>query len=532
METFIGSSPGIQMSSLFVAILPRTATLCRTTPGISRSAGFGQVASRARRRIPYDGCVRALVRQTQDTDASSAPTQGNMAIQPLDPTSSFVPVGAGDLPDAAFRMIVDMTANAFVVIELDGTVRYAGGSIEHVLGWRPDQVAGHNMVEFLPPDQVGPAIEAIAEIDQVDRAGMGVPMVFELLRPDGTTTWVEIGAMPLLDVPGVDGIAMRLRAWDGQHDFDEFLNALLADRPLDDVLVALTHSIAGSLEADGVLVHYGFDGHAFARADGFGVSVDGIPVDAGPWCTTATTGERLHVPVHDLEPAIAAVAADAGLGSCWTVPIPRGPEVAPAVLSVWRVMDGPPLIGHRHVLDRSARYVQLALVRTAEHLRLRHLAGHDALTGVANRAEFRGRLAHALAIGERDFAVAFCDLDGFKPINDTYGHRVGDSVLVAVADRLRLSLRTGDELARIGGDEFTVLLRNVPDANAARHVADRLLAAVREPFDASGHDVVLGISVGVALARPGVSADGLLVAADEALYAVKRSGGGTAHVAD
>ena len=311
-----------------------------------------------------------------------------MAIQPLDPTASVVPVGAGDLPEAAFRMIVDMTANVFVVIEVDGTVRYAGGSIERLLGWRPEQVAGHNMVEFLPPDQVGAAIEAIAEIDQVDREGMGVPMVFEVLRPDGTTTWVEIGAMPLLDVPGVDGIAMRLRAWDGQHDFDEFLDALLADRPLDDVLVALSQSIAGSLEADGVVVHYGFDGHAFAGAAGFGVPVDGLPLDAGPWCTTATTGERLHVPVD--------------MGACWTMPVPRGPDVAPAVLSVWRVIDGPPLIGHRHVLDRSARHVQLALVRTAEHQRLRHLAGHDALTGVANRAEFRGRLAHALAIGERE----------------------------------------------------------------------------------------------------------------------------------
>src|SRR5205085_3957794 len=165
---------------------------------------------------------------------------------------------------------------------------------------------------------------------------------------------------------------------------------------------------------------------------------------------------------------------------------PRGRDVAPAVLSAWRVATGPPLAGHRHALERSVRVAQLALVRTAEHQRLRHLAGHDSLTGVANRAEFRDRLAHALAIGERDLAVAFCDLDGFKPVNDTYGHRVGDDVLVAVADRLRLCLRTGDELARIGGDEFTVLLRNVPDPAAAVHVADRLLAAVRDPFEADG----------------------------------------------
>ncbi len=453
-----------------------------------------------------------------------------MDLQPADPTKAFVPVGAGDLPDEGFRMIVDMTANAFVVIGRDGTVRYAGGSIERLLGWRPDQLAGHNMVEFLPAHQIESAIEAVAEIAEIDRTGQGVPMVFEVLRPDGATTWVEIGAMPLLDVPGVDGIAMRLRAWDGQHDFDTFLDALLADQPLDEVLVALSHSIAGSLEADGVVIHYGFDGKAFAGAAGFGVPVDLLPLDSGPWCSVVTTGEASQSLVNDLEAAITRASAGAGMSWCWTVPVSSGPDLAPAAMSVWRVLGGPPLIGHRQLLDRSARHVQLALVRTAEHQRLRHLAGHDALTGVANRAQFRDRLADALAIGERDVAVAFCDLDGFKPINDTYGHRDGDAVLVAVADRLRMSLRTGDELARIGGDEFTVLLRNVPDAAAARHVADRLLAAVAEPFTAGRDEVTLGMSVGIALATPGVSADGLLVAADEALYRVKRAGGGHADV--
>jgi diguanylate cyclase (GGDEF)-like protein/PAS domain S-box-containing protein len=434
--------------------------------------------------------------------------------------TSFVPRGSGALPEAAFRMIVDMTAYAFVVVEADGTIRYAGGSVERLLGWRPDEIAGHNMAEFLPSHQLDRAVEAISEIDSLDRAGQGVPMVFEVLRPNGTTTWVEIGAMPLLDVPGVEGIVMRLRPWDGQHDFDEFLDALLADQPLHTVLEALSRSIAGSLEADGVVVHYGFDGTAFAGAAGIGVPVDDLSLDDGPWCTTATTGEPAHL------------SSDAwGMASCWTIAVPHGPEVAAAVLSVWRRVSGMPLIGHRHALERSARYVQLALVRTAEHQRLRHLAGHDALTGVANRAEFRDHLAHALAIGERDFAVAFCDLDGFKPINDTYGHRVGDTVLVAVAERLRLCLRTGDELARIGGDEFTVLLRNVPDAQTACHVADRLLAAVRDPFDAKGDAVVLGMSVGVALARPNATADALLAAADDALYEVKRAGGSGAHVA-
>jgi diguanylate cyclase (GGDEF)-like protein len=87
-------------------------------------------------------------------------------------------------------------------------------------------------------------------------------------------------------------------------------------------------------------------------------------------------------------------------------------------------------------------------------------------------------------------------------------------------------------LARIGGDEFTVLLRNVPDAAAARHVADRLLAAARDPFEVEGDRAKIGLSVGIVLSEAGMSADALLERADEALYEVKRAGGSGAHIAE
>jgi len=168
----------------------------------------------------------------------------------------------------------------------------------------------------------------------------------------------------------------------------------------------------------------------------------------------------------------------------------------------------------------------------AERL-LAHHAAHDALTGLANRATLTTRLDVAVDRAQRTqraVAVLFCDLDGFKPVNDRHGHRVGDDVLVAVADRLRQSMRVGDELARIGGDEFTVLLRNVPDAAAANQVAERLLAAFQAPFEVPGGTEPVGLSVGVALAGAGATADGLLAAADAALYACKRAGGGRAAV--
>jgi diguanylate cyclase (GGDEF)-like protein/PAS domain S-box-containing protein len=427
-------------------------------------------------------------------------------------------VGAGSLPDAAFKLIVDRTGHPFVAIEPDGTIRYASGSVEQLLGWPAAKLVGRNMADFLLPEQLAVAIEVIAEIEAVDRDGAGVPMVFGIVAPDGEPTWVEIGAMPLLDVPGVEAIVLRLRPWDAQRQLDAFLDVLLADQPLDEVLAALCRSIARSLEADGAAVHHGFDGTSFAGTIGYGVPPECLASSAGPWCDVAATELPTDRDVAELPDAIAAAAARAGFTACWMVPVPRGTGLAPAVLSVWRSAPGPPLIGHCHLLVRSARYAQLALVRTADHQRLRHLAGHD-------------RLAHAIAIGERDLAVAFCDLDGFKPINDTYGHMAGDAVLVQVADRLRDSLRTGDELARIGGDEFTVLLRNVADADSARHVADRLLATVQTPFRVANDDVTLGLSVGVALTSPGATADELLARADMALYEVKRRGGGGASVA-
>ena len=435
----------------------------------------------------------------------------------------------GDLPDEAFRLIIDHTAHPFVVIALDGTVRFASASVETLLGWSPADLVGKSMAEFIAPDDLELAAEAVAEIDVADRTGAGVPMVFRLLRPDGTSRFVEIGAMPLLDIPAIDAIALRLRAFDAQQRFDDFLAGLLEGDSLGSALDSLARSIADSLDAQGAVVHHGYNGMSFESVDGFGPSLADLPPDRGPWCDAVRTNAPCHRSVAKLGRAIQAAAGE--LHACWTVPVPTPVEVAPAALSVWRTSPGAPFIGHRHVLERSVRYVALALVRAAEHRRLQHLAGHDALTGVANRFEFRERLALALAIGESDLAVAFCDLDNFKPVNDTWGHRAGDGVLIEVADRLRRTLRTGDELARVGGDEFTVILRNVPDAAAATEVANRLLAAVQEPFLVEDGEVKLGLSIGVALSIGHMNAEELLKVADDALYEVKRAGGGGAHVA-
>jgi diguanylate cyclase (GGDEF)-like protein/PAS domain S-box-containing protein len=150
--------------------------------------------------------------------------------------------------------------------------------------------------------------------------------------------------------------------------------------------------------------------------------------------------------------------------------------------------------------------------------RLRHEATHDALTGLANRVLFGRRLAAAVTGG---VALLHIDLDGFKPINDTYGHHAGDVVLVRVAERLAAALPAGAVAARLGGDEFAVLLPGAGRGDADL-VADRFLTALAEPIEVDGQRLRIGASVGV-VAGTGGDPEALLREADEAMYRIKHA---------
>lgn len=160
---------------------------------------------------------------------------------------------------------------------------------------------------------------------------------------------------------------------------------------------------------------------------------------------------------------------------------------------------------------------------------LTHQAFHDALTGLANRALFRDRLLHALAGAERrtaDVAVLFLDLDDFKAANDALGHGHGDQLLAAAALRIQGATRDCDTVARFGGDEFAVLLENVRDDADAVAVAERILAAFRQPVVAAGRSSVVSASIGIARSGAASDADELLRNADLAMYAAKSRGKG------
>jgi diguanylate cyclase (GGDEF)-like protein len=161
---------------------------------------------------------------------------------------------------------------------------------------------------------------------------------------------------------------------------------------------------------------------------------------------------------------------------------------------------------------------------------LSHQAAHDALTGLPNRAVLLDRLA-AVAPGAR-LAVLFCDLDGFKAINDTRGHERGDEVLRAVAGRLRNVLRPGELVARFGGDEFVILCEGVADLGTATAIADRVTEALAAPVSVKGAELTVSATIGVRLAVGPCDPATVITDADTAMYEAKARGRGAVEVFD
>ena len=164
-----------------------------------------------------------------------------------------------------------------------------------------------------------------------------------------------------------------------------------------------------------------------------------------------------------------------------------------------------------------------------------HLASHDGLTGLPNRRLLMDRLDQALARSHRSkdtVAVLFLDLDNFKPINDTMGHRQGDDVLKMMAERLQGCLRETDTVARFGGDEFVVIMTDIKDNNDVTTLAENLNKALSEPFAIGGRETALSASIGIALYPDHAHvSESLLTLADHAMYQAKEKGKGKHYLA-
>jgi len=220
----------------------------------------------------------------------------------------------------------------------------------------------------------------------------------------------------------------------------------------------------------------------------------------------------------------------------FTRQVARGESIPPTEVVRFRkdgskvhaMLTASPITLDDKVLGSIAVYTDISELTSARE-KIRHLAHHDALTGLPNRRLFEMRYTHALRLARRNqipISVVVMDIDGFKAVNDTYGHNIGDQVLQLVGERLEGTLRESDTFARWGGDEFTLLLFNTASREDVGVVLDKVFRLLKEPMLVGGERVRIAGSAGVAsYPRDGTCEEELISCADQAMYRAKKAGG-------
>jgi diguanylate cyclase (GGDEF)-like protein len=330
----------------------------------------------------------------------------------------------------------------------------------------------------------------------------------------------------------------------------EFARTMVTNFPIQGILDQLVGRIVDIMPvtAAGVtLITPGLEPQYVAASDASALRYEKLQSELGEGPCVAAFGRDTAITVPDLRvetrfPRFASRALESGLAAVFTFPLRHDGQQLGA-LDLYRDTPGPlspaALAAAQTLADVAAAYLINARARTdlqESSDQSREAALHDPLTGLPNRSLMLQLLEHAFRAGTRSHrtsAVFFVDLDRFKEVNDTYGHQIGDELLVAVADRLTAMLRPGDSLARLSGDEFVVLCEDLVGPSGADPIATRLNQELSKPFQLSVGEVKLTASIGIAFTGMGIDApEELLRDADLAMYRSKRRGTGLRAVLD
>jgi diguanylate cyclase (GGDEF)-like protein len=329
----------------------------------------------------------------------------------------------------------------------------------------------------------------------------------------------------------------------------EFARTMLTDFPIQGILDHLVSRIVEAMPVTGAgvtLISASSIPHYVAASDGLALTYEELQSELaeGPCVIAYRTGEA--VAIADLREEtrfshFASRALEAGLFAVFTFPLRHGDKRLGA-LDLYRDEPGPlsdaSLDAAQTLADVAAAYLVNAEARNdlvESSARAHATSLHDALTGLPNRILLIERIEMALLSrrrSEKAVAVLFIDLDGFKSVNDSLGHQVGDELLVAVGIRLTNMLRPGDTLARLSGDEFVIVCPELEEERSVQRIAGRLVDAMALPFVLGEKTVNLSISIGIALAKRADNPEQLLHKADLAMYQVKRKGGANHQLLD
>ncbi len=327
----------------------------------------------------------------------------------------------------------------------------------------------------------------------------------------------------------------------------DFARTMVTDFPIQSILDHLVERIVDVLSVTGAgvtLISPGMAPQYVAASDEAALHFERLQTELGqgPCLLAYESGEPVAVPDPASDsrfPKFGPAAVSAGMAAVFAFPLRHGPGRLGA-LDLYRDTPGPldpqDTSAAQTLADVAAAYLLNAQARERAldvSDRFRESALHDALTGLPNRVLLAQRLAHAARRSRSNAAVLFADIDRFKRINDTYGHAIGDELLIAVAQRLSAVVRPGDTLARVSGDEFVFLCEDLSHVNDVELLAARIEKAFTTPFSLPGAEVSVTASVGIAYAGLGGAVTNELVTnADIAMYQAKRSGGGVHRVID
>lgn len=402
-----------------------------------------------------------------------------------------------------YRLLAENAFDVIWTMDLQGNFTYVSPSVERLRGYTVDEVMQQTADQALTPES---AQRAAVGIRHVLETGEVLQHHWELEQPckDGSTVWTDVMVSIMHDADGNPcGILGITRDITEQRRIREALT---------------TRSVAIEAAAEAVVIAapdgtIEYVNPAFTQMTGF--QADEV---IGQRPSILKSGHQGADFYHQLWSTITN-------GRIWRGEIinrRKDGSLYTEIMAIAPVRDSQGNIAHYVAIkhDISARKELEA--------RLEHLAHFDVLTNLPNRPLFFDRLERAIAGARRTggaVGLLFLDLDGFKEVNDTCGHDIGDQLLREVGQRLQTCIRESDTVARMGGDEFTVILRNISAPINAEAVAGKIIGSLCTPFHLAGHEFHIGASIGISLyPLHADSLESLVSYADQAMYAVKRKG--------
>lgn len=412
-----------------------------------------------------------------------------------------------------FEQLAEHSGTFVWDVDMQGLYTYANSVCKAVLGFEPDELVGKKYFYDLHPEQGRDQLKDLGFLI-MGRQEVILNLENQMVTKDGRLIWVSSSGLPLLDT---DGVQYGYRGCDvditGRKKNEEQLRFAAS---------VFTHAREGIMltEPDGTIVDVNA---AFSHITGY--SHDEVLGEKPSLLRSGCQEEAYYAAMwQDLQ------EQGYWCGEVWNRR--KNGEVYAEMQTISAVYDGQGQVRHYVVL-----FSDITAVKAHQDY-LEYIANYDALTSLPNRVLLSDRLQQAMALVQRHkqlLAVAFLDLDGFKEINDQYGHDVGDQLLIALSARMKLALREGDTIARIGGDEFVAVLVDLDDVNASVPMLTRLLAAVAEAVQLGDVSLQISASLGVTFypqAEGGIDADQLQRQADQAMYKAKQAGKNRYHIFD